>query len=90
MRDFTSSYTRVRANLLKIFRQGLRVCQKVTQEDITELRKLDIETEKLKEYAIPKKAPLPPPSVTTSTSMSGLYQQYDSKKIKAGGLLEKA
>lgn len=61
-REFTSSYTRVRAHLLKIIGQGLDVCQKVTQEDLVELRKLDAEAEKLKEQVLPKKVPLPPSS----------------------------
>ncbi|KAM7466949.1 hypothetical protein LguiB_014511 [Lonicera macranthoides] len=36
MRDFKSSYTRVRAHLLKILGQGIGVCQKVTQEDLVD------------------------------------------------------
>ena len=73
----------MRAHLLKIPGQGLGVCQKVTVEDLVELRKLDAEAEKLKEQAIPKKVPLPPSSVIN-------YHKFDSKKRKTfSGPLEK-
>ena len=41
--SFIGSYTRVRAHLLKILREAVRPCSKVTPPKIIELKKLDNE-----------------------------------------------
>ncbi|KAJ0985234.1 hypothetical protein J5N97_003590 [Dioscorea zingiberensis] len=57
-----SSYTRVRAHLLKIAGTGIGACPKVTMKDISEMQKLEEEAKfRLQQHA-PKKVPLPPQS----------------------------
>ena len=64
------TYTRVKAHLLKITRQGIGVCQKVRVENITEMRKMEDEVTNRISNSQPKRVPLPTATSTTIGSPS--------------------
>ena len=57
--SFNGSYTRVRAHLLQIKREGVRSCPKVSLSKLVELKKLDNEATLKIEISKKKKVPLP-------------------------------
>ena len=61
-----SSYTRVRAHLLKLSGAGIGACAKVTNADLVEMRKLDEEATKRIESSAPKRLSLPPKTTITN------------------------
>lgn len=79
---FHGSYTRVRAHLLKIPRQGVGFCDKLTQAKLIDMQKLDNEATLMIEKSKPKTASLPPLSSESPTA--------DPKKRKTSGALENA
>uniref|UniRef100_A0A5B7AFB0 BED-type domain-containing protein n=1 Tax=Davidia involucrata TaxID=16924 RepID=A0A5B7AFB0_DAVIN len=89
-----SSYTRVRAHLLRLPGQGIVACSKVTTKDILEMQKLEDEVKlRLKSNAL-KKVPLPHSIISLCGSTSFSQEGYDSKKRKttssgSGNPLEK-
>ncbi|GFS40471.1 hypothetical protein Acr_00g0068760 [Actinidia rufa] len=72
--EFQGSYFRVRAHLLQIKNQGIRVCPVVKNktELLVEIRKLDDEAETRKKMAKPKNVPLLPFSSKSSVSVGGI------------------
>lgn len=76
-----SSYTRVRAHLLKLPGHGIGACSKVTAQDLATMKKAEDEAKENKAKNAPKKVPLPPPSPSTS---SFVLEGYESKKRKTG------
>ena len=57
--SFNGSYSRVKAHLLKISGHGIRVCAKVTKEEVGRLKKLQEEAELRVKEKLPKQVPLP-------------------------------
>jgi hypothetical protein len=55
---YTESYFRVKALLLKVYGHGIRLCSKVTKEEVTNLKKLQDEAEARAKAVIPKKISL--------------------------------
>ncbi|GAV75071.1 DUF659 domain-containing protein [Cephalotus follicularis] len=84
-KDFKSSYTRVRAHLLKISGKGVGPCLKVTTRDLWDMQKLDEEATARINSNASKLVPLPPSSYGKSSSI-------DLKKRKTGSVsaIEKA
>ena len=60
--EFNGSYTRVRAHLLKIKGEGVRVCPKVNPTKLVELKRLNNEATLKIENSKKKKVSLPPVS----------------------------
>ncbi|KAJ7963675.1 DUF659 domain-containing protein [Quillaja saponaria] len=89
---FKSSYSRVKAHLLKLPNCGIKACLKVTNENLAEMKKLVEEVEqKLK----PKNVPLPPNSSSIqhspSYSAGGMFDSRKRKVVGAGtSMLEKS
>ncbi|XP_057418634.1 uncharacterized protein LOC130712832 [Lotus japonicus] len=79
---FHGSYTRVRAHLLKIPRQGIGFCKKLTQAKLIDMLKLDNEATIMIEKSKTETTPLPPLSSESPTA--------DHKKRKTCGALENA
>jgi hypothetical protein len=80
-RTHKSSYTRVRAHLLKLPGQGIGVCKKVTIKDISEMQKLEDEAKERARENAPKKVPLPRSSDNTESSF--FLEGFHSKKRKS-------
>ncbi|XP_061366107.1 uncharacterized protein LOC133309353 [Gastrolobium bilobum] len=78
-KDYKSSYTRVRAHLLKISGKGIGKCLMVQNRDMIEMERLEHEAEQRKQSNAPRNVPLPP-----STSSTG------PKKRKTTSSLEMA
>ena len=78
---YKSSYTRVRAHLLKLSGKGIAKCLLVQNRDLLEMEKLEQEAAERMESNKPKNIPLPP----TSSSFSA-----DSKKRRTKSPLERA
>ena len=74
--EFNGSYTRVRAHLLKIRREGVRICPKVNPSKLAELKRLDNEATLKIENSKKKKVSLPPVSEERKqTSSGGVHQK---------------
>jgi len=74
--EFNGSYTRVRAHLLKIKGEGVRVCPKVNPTKLAELKRLDNEATLKIENSKKKKVSLPPVSEERKqTSSGGVHQK---------------
>ena len=84
---FTGSHSRVRAHLLKISGTGIRVCSKITTDQIMEVQDfLALCEQRLREKA-PRKVPLPPSSSMTGSGSSYFpFQERDEggKKRRGG------
>ena len=65
--SFKGSYSRVKAHLLKLSRQGIRSCLKVTTQNLAEMHKV-VEDAQLKLQ--PKAVPLPPSSQSLASSFA--------------------
>ncbi|XP_030477544.2 uncharacterized protein LOC115694594 [Syzygium oleosum] len=95
-KDFTSSYTRVRAHLLMISGKGIGKCGKVTRNDLLEMERLEEEVNTKLASLAPKNVHLPPSSVSISGggggSISGVDLYSRKRKIGSGseGSLEHA
>lgn len=76
-----SSYTRVRAHLLRLPSQGIRACPRVTAEDISEMRILEEEARLRSSHNVPSTSLVPLPSVSMG-GMSTFVQDDESKKRK--------
>ncbi|XP_028092965.1 uncharacterized protein LOC114293132 [Camellia sinensis] len=70
--EYRGSYFRVKAHLLKLSGNGIRVCPKVTPQHLAEMQRKIEEAEKRLKMAMPKKIPLPPSTQSTSTSSGTL------------------
>ncbi|GAV80121.1 Dimer_Tnp_hAT domain-containing protein [Cephalotus follicularis] len=68
-KHFKSSYTRVRAHLLKISGKGVGPCLKVTTRDLWDMQKLDEEATARINSNVSKLVPLPPSSYGKSSSI---------------------
>ncbi|XP_030515905.2 uncharacterized protein LOC115729461 isoform X1 [Rhodamnia argentea] len=93
-KDDKSSYTRVRAHLLKISGKGIAKCEKVQKKDLLEMERLEQEVNSRLKSKAPKNVPLPPSSFSISGG-SGMNSSFDPKKRKIGsgsgeGSIEKA
>ncbi|XP_022156306.1 uncharacterized protein LOC111023231 isoform X2 [Momordica charantia] len=80
-----SSYTRVRAHLMKLSGYGIGICQKVTLKDVAEMQRLEDEAKIRKEKNAPKKVILPPPShnqAQSCGSMSDYSFSFSTTKPK--------
>ncbi|XP_061356551.1 uncharacterized protein LOC133300978 [Gastrolobium bilobum] len=64
-KDYKSSYTRVRAHLLKLSGKGIGKCLMVQNRDLIEMEKLEQEADQRKQSNAPRKVPLPPSSSST-------------------------
>ncbi|XP_061352629.1 uncharacterized protein LOC133297483 [Gastrolobium bilobum] len=64
-KDFKSSYTRVRAHLLKLSGKEIGKCLMVQNRDLIEMEKLEKETDQRKQSNAPRNVPLPPSSSST-------------------------
>ena len=82
-----SSYTRVKAHLLKLPGCGIAACSRVTTKDISEMQKLEEEVQLRMKANAPKKVPLPVANVSVSSNSlnSIMHGVFDSKKRKARG-----
>ncbi|XP_077230410.1 uncharacterized protein LOC143863586 [Tasmannia lanceolata] len=94
-KSFSSSYTRVRAHLLKIAGQGIGPCSKVKASDLLAMQRFEEECKEIMKQNAPKKVPLPPSSSTGSLGCTSMFvaPSYDLKKRKTSGnvsALEKA
>ena len=96
---FSGSYFRVKAHLLKISGHGIRICSKVTPQHLSEMQRVVEEAEKRIKATMPKKVPLPPSSVETSSRAVGSVgsggfrmEGFEPRKRKAttSSALEKA
>jgi hypothetical protein len=56
---FSGSYFRVKAHLLQISGHGVRICSKMTNEEVVRLKRLQDETEARAKTLVPKQVPLP-------------------------------
>ncbi|XP_077212459.1 uncharacterized protein LOC143847496 [Tasmannia lanceolata] len=94
-KSFSSSYTRVRAHLLKIAGQGIGPCPKVKASDLLALQRFEEECKEIMKQNAPKKVSLLPSSSTGSLGCTSMFvaPSYDLKKRKTSGnvsALEKA
>ena len=78
-----SSYTWVRAHLLKIAGAGIGACPKVTMKDISEMQKLEEEAKYRLQQHAPKKVPLPPQSFSSGNVSPFFQEGIDSRKRKS-------
>ena len=74
-----SSYTRVRAHLLKIVGQGIGPCLKVTPKDIADMQRLEDEAKTQMERKAPKNVPL---SMTSSSTSIGGVDRTNSNRFE--------
>ena len=74
-----SSYTRVRAHLLKIVGQGIGPCLKVTPNDIADMQRLEDEAKTQMERKAPKNVPL---SMTSSSTSIGGVDRTNSNRFE--------
>ncbi|KAH1257780.1 hypothetical protein GmHk_03G007665 [Glycine max] len=81
---FNGSYTRMRAHLLKMTRNGVRVCQKVTVAKLIDLKKIDNEATLRVERSKTKSVSLPP--VSTQHQMDTNTLGVDPKKRKTSSV----
>ncbi|XP_059659219.1 uncharacterized protein LOC132306039 [Cornus florida] len=89
--EFKGSYTRVKAHLLQNTGMGIRICPKVTYQNIAEMQKAIEEAELRIKNSKPKKVPLPPSSASLGGTTSLTQEAYVPKKRKAsGGAIGKA
>ena len=77
-----SSYTRVRAHLLKLSGCGIAACKKVTNQNIIKMQRLEEEVNERVRRNAPKKVPLPPSSVASGGLNSVVQGSYDLKRRK--------
>lgn len=80
----TSSYTRVRAHLLRLKGQGIKACPNVTMDDISEMQKLEAAA-KLRLNKSPnllERLALPPPNVSFGGISTFVQGGDESKKRK--------
>lgn len=87
-----SSYTKVRAHLLKLSGFGIGACKNVTTKDISEMQKLDDEAKIMMKNNEPKRVPLPGERISIGTATrndDATFHMMDQKKRKIGAL-EKA
>jgi Protein of unknown function (DUF 659) len=73
---FSRSYFRVKAHLLQIPGHGVRICSKMTNEEVVRLKRLQDETEARAKTLVPKQVPLP--------SASSLNRDGESLPIPIG------
>ncbi|RZC20175.1 hypothetical protein D0Y65_006855 [Glycine soja] len=81
---FNGSYTRMRAHLLKMTGNGVRVCQKVTVAKLIDLKKIDNEATLRVERSKTKSVSLPP--VSTQHQMDTNTLGVDPKKRKTSSV----
>ena len=88
MKVHKSSYTRVKAHLLKIKGAGIGVCLKVIETNFSEMQKLDSE---VKDRIRNTTVPLPPfTSIITLSETQIEIMKKRKMSISEGGKLEKA
>ncbi|KAK1591824.1 hypothetical protein Q3G72_014238 [Acer saccharum] len=92
MKTYTSSYTRVKAHLLKQKGSGIGVCNSVTAEDFLEMQRLDNDAKEIIKSNAPKKIPLPPSSIILGESQKATMKKRKMSTSGSGSMskIEKA
>ncbi|KAG8371118.1 hypothetical protein BUALT_Bualt13G0053500 [Buddleja alternifolia] len=79
---YKGSYSRVKAHLLKVAGNGIKICPKVTVSEIYDMRKLEDEATQRREQSQPKMVPLPRSSSSHSTSYSVSMDALNSSAFR--------